>query len=123
MDAHALDNPYGWLRDARFDLTLIVGVAALALASGAIVVAEPGLFPLVLFADLWLLGYQHVVSTFTRLAFDGESFRQHRFLVLGLPVVVLVAVFAAAWAFGGWILATTYLYWQCLKCWSCSCTI
>jgi len=31
------------------------------------------------------LAYQHVVATFTRLNFDPESLRQHRFLVFGLP--------------------------------------
>lgn len=102
----------GWLRNPRFDLTLIVGVAAIALASGAVVVAEPALFPIILVADLWLLGYQHVVSTFTRLSFDLGSFRQHRFLVLGLPFIVLAAVVVGAWTVGGWLLATTYLYWQ-----------
>lgn len=108
----AVANPYGWLRNASFDLTLIVGVAAIALLSGAIVLARPQLFPVILFIDLWLLGYQHVVSTFTRLTFDTESFRQHRFLVLGLPVIVLAAVLAGAWVAGAWILSTTYLYWQ-----------
>jgi hypothetical protein len=112
MTTQALANPYGWLRSAPFDLGFIVGVAALALASGALVTAQPALFPVVLFLDLWLLGYHHVVATFTRLAFDRESFRAHRFLVLGLPLVVLAAVVGAAWAAGGWILSTTYLYWQ-----------
>lgn len=102
----------GWLRTPGFDLTLIVGVAALALASGGIVVARPHLFPLVLFLDLWFLGYHHVVATFTRLTFDRESFREHRFLVLWAPLIVLVAVIGGALAAGPWLLATTYLYWQ-----------
>ena len=63
----------GWIRGATFDYTLIIGVAAVALASGTIVVARPIWFPIVLFLDLWLLGYHHVVSTFTRLSFDKES--------------------------------------------------
>lgn len=112
MTTQALANPSGWLRSAPFDLGFIVGVAALALASGALVTAQPALFPVILFLDLWLLGYHHVVATFTRLAFDRESFRAHRFLVLGLPLVVLAAVVGAAWVAGGWILSTTYLYWQ-----------
>ena len=103
---------FGWLRNPQFDLTLIVGVAAVALASGAIVVAEPTLFPIVLVIDLWLLGYQHVVSTFTRLTFDSQSFREHRFLIVVLPFLVLAGVIAGALAIGGWLLATTYLYWQ-----------
>lgn len=112
MTEIALDNPRGWLRTPRYDLLLIVGVAALALANGAAVVAMPELFPLLLVLDLWLLGYHHVVSTFTRLAFDRDSFHRHRFLVLGLPFVVLAGAVGAVAVFGGWILSTTYFYWQ-----------
>ncbi|MFQ5525062.1 MAG: hypothetical protein ACE5GX_02260 [Thermoanaerobaculia bacterium] len=108
----ALDNPRGWLRDPNFDGALIFGVAALALLSGGIVVARPELFPLVLVLDLWFLGYHHVISTFTRLAFDTESFRQHRFLVVWLPFIVLAGAIGLVLVFGGWILSTTYLYWQ-----------
>jgi len=107
-----LDNPRAWLRSGGFDGLLIFGVAALALASGAVVVADPGLFPIVLLVDLWFLGYHHVVSTFTRLAFDSESFASHRFLVIWLPLLVLAAVMLSVLALGGWILSTTYLYWQ-----------
>jgi len=112
MTEAVIDNPRGWLRSVPYDLTLILGVALVALASGWAVVARPELFPVLLFLDLWLLGYHHVVSTFTRLAFDQQSFRSHRFLVLGLPFLVLGAVLAAGWLTGGWILSTTYLYWQ-----------
>jgi hypothetical protein len=102
----------GWLRSATFDLGYIFGLAAVALLAGAAVVSQPALFPLIVVLDLWLLGYHHVVSTFTRLAFDTESFSQNRFLVLVLPLLVLVAVIIACISIGTWVLPTTYLYWQ-----------
>jgi len=100
---------YGWLRGAPFDLTFVAGVACFAIAVSLLVVHEPRLFPLVLVVDMWLLGFHHVVSTFTRLAFDSESFRAHRFLVLGLPPLVLAGVVGLVFAFGTWILPTIYL--------------
>ena len=112
MTTRALTANPGWLRDAPFDLTLIAGVAVIALASGALVYQSPGLFPIILFLDLWLLGYHHVVSTFTRLTFDRDSLREHRFLVTGLPILVVGGVLLGAWVTGGWVLSTTYLYWQ-----------
>ena len=35
----------GWLRSAGFDGTFILGIAALAVASGLIVLQNPALFP------------------------------------------------------------------------------
>jgi hypothetical protein len=104
--------PAGWLRSRSFDLGFIAGIAALALASGAIVVARPNLFGLVLFLDVWLLGYQHVVATYTRLCFDRDSFLTHRFLILWLPLMVLAATVGLAVGIGSWTLATLYFYWQ-----------
>ncbi len=102
----------GWLRGATFDLSYIFGLTALALGTGAIVVAQPAIFPLIIFLDLWLFGYHHVISTFTRLAFDRNSFREHRFLVIGLPPLVLLGVTLAFILIGTWVLPTVYLYWQ-----------
>jgi hypothetical protein len=102
----------GWIRSSTFDYTLIAGVAVLALASGAVVVVWPASFPVVLFLDLWLLGYHHVVSTFTRLSFDKQSLDEHRFLVFVLPWLVLAATVAIGLTLGMWALATIYLYWQ-----------
>ena len=110
--AAAIPQTRGWLVNARFDGAFIFGTAALGLASGAAVLANPGLFPLILMLDLWLLGYHHVISTYTRLCFDGQSLRQHRFLVFVLPVLVLAGVIAAAAGFGLWVLGSVYLYWQ-----------
>ncbi len=108
-----LDAPRsGWLRSVPFDLTYVVGISAFALVVGLMVVASPRLFPAAFFLNAWLLGYHHVVSTFTRLAFDRDSLHQNKFLVTGLPLIVLGAVIAACLLFGGWLLTTVYLYWQ-----------
>jgi hypothetical protein len=105
-------NPIGWLRNARFDLTLIVGVALLALTAGALVVLQPHWFYVLLALDLWLLGYPHVIATFTRLSFDMDSFRENKFLVLGLPWIICAGTVAMGYFLGFWAVATTYLYWQ-----------
>ena len=102
----------GWLRNRRFDSTFIWGIALIALLSGIVVVERPDLFRWVLTADLWLLGYHHVISTFTRLAFDGQSLREYRFYVFGLPFIVFGTTFLLAWGVGLWIIGTVYFYWQ-----------
>lgn len=102
----------GWLRYRSFDLQFIAGITVVALLSGLIVVNRPELFKLILFADLWLLGYHHVVSTYTRLAFDQESFQSHKFLIFGLPLLVIGAVFALGYGIGIWVITSIYLYWQ-----------
>ena len=81
----------GWLRNAQFDLGFIAAITGIALLSGFAISLNPNLLVPLMLADLWLLGYHHVVSTFTRLAMDRESFRAHRFIVLYLPFIVLVA--------------------------------
>ncbi|MFQ5953965.1 MAG: hypothetical protein ACE5JZ_02760 [Kiloniellales bacterium] len=110
--AEAAPIAAGWLRSREFDLHFIFAIAALALISGWVVVADPRLFVPILLADLWLLGYHHVIATYTRLCFDRESFRQHRFLVLGLPPLVIGGVLVLGLGVGLWVLASIYLYWQ-----------
>ncbi|MEZ6067689.1 MAG: hypothetical protein R3B90_18705 [Planctomycetaceae bacterium] len=102
----------GWLLSPRFDLNLIVTVAGVGLLSGAVALLYPQFFGVILILDLWFLGYHHVVSTFTRLCFDRESFQQHRFLVIQLPLIVLAVTVAAIALAGVWVLPTVYLYWQ-----------
>lgn len=102
----------GWLRSPGFDAFFIGGIALLALVSGAVIATRPELFLLIFLADLWLLGYHHVVSTFTRLCFDRASFAQHKALVLYLPIAVVAAVMAVYYLLGAWALMTVYLYWQ-----------
>ena len=102
----------GWLRNRNFDTTFVRGVALIALISGAVVIRWPDLFRAVLVTDLFLLGYHHVISTFTRLAFDRQSLREYRFYVFVLPFIVFGATFLLAWSLGIWVVASVYLYWQ-----------
>lgn len=101
-----------WLRGQRFDLAFIVGLALIALLAGLAVSIDPMLFPVLLFLDLWLLGYHHVISTFTRILFDRDSFAQYWPLVTILPLVIIGGVIAMAWGIGFWSVATLYFYWQ-----------
>jgi hypothetical protein len=112
-DVYAGQQAAGWLKDQRFDLIFIAGITGLALAAGAAAIVDPQLLMPILLADLWLLGYHHVVSTYTRLCFDRESLRRYGFLVFGLPFVVAAASLAAAVAISGiWIIVSVYFYWQ-----------
>ena len=102
----------GWLRRPEFDLFFIVGLPVIAIASGFAVVWNNDLFLPVLAADLWILGYHHVVATYTRLAFDKKSFAEHKALIFYLfPAVAATVVFLVATS-GIWLIPTIYLYWQ-----------
>lgn len=102
----------GWLRGPGFDLGFSFGVLALALLLGGAAALEPDLFNAVLFVDVWFLAYPHVASTFTRIAFDRESARANRFLLFGVPPLVLLATAGTAWLGGAALLNTVYFYWQ-----------
>lgn len=103
----------GWLKDQRFDLVFIVGLTGLALAAGIASLLAPSLLVPILLADLWLLGYHHVISTYTRLCFDKDSMRRYGFLIFGLPFIVTTGCLVAVHATGGlWIIISIYFYWQ-----------
>jgi hypothetical protein len=101
-----------WLRSAPFDLALVVGVLALALALGGAALTSPTAFTIVVYADVWLLAYPHIASMYTRVAFDGVSVRAHRFLLFAVPPIVLLATAGATWAGGVVVINTVYFYWQ-----------
>jgi hypothetical protein len=103
----------GWLRDQRFDLIFIVGLTALGIAAGVAATMNPRLLLPILLADLWLLGYHHVISTFTRLCFDRDSLRRYNFLIFGLPFVVTTLCLCAVLITSDiWIIVSVYFYWQ-----------
>jgi len=102
----------GLLRNPGFDMFFIVGIPLIAIASGLLVMYDNNLFLPVLAADLWFLGYHHVISTYTRLAFDKQSLLEHKALVFYLlPAVCLSVVLLAVYA-GPWVVTTVYIYWQ-----------
>ena len=72
----------------------------------------PASLALILLADSWLLGYPHVAATFMRMAPDKVGLRTHRFLMFGLPVMVIATTAALAIGFGIALIATIYFYWQ-----------
>ena len=103
----------GWLVDRKFDLMFIFGTALLSLGLGVVAaVAVPQLFIPVLILNLWLLGYHHVLATFTRLCFDKESHRQSwALLYIAGPAMLLFVI--GVWQFVGiWLLTSIYLYAQ-----------
>jgi hypothetical protein len=102
----------GYLLNSGFDSLFVLGLPIFALLSALVVIQQPSLFPIVLAMDLWFFGYHHVVATYTRLCFDRESFRQHRFALFYLPPLVLAATLAVGLGIGVWAIVTIYLYWQ-----------
>ena len=114
-DAATIDRPTAdlpWIRNQQFDLVFIVGLLVLSIVTYMVIVWEPSLFYPILVIDLWFLGYHHVISTFTRVCFDKESFQEHRFLVVGLLPIVVVGTLGIVWLFGLWTVVTIYFYWQ-----------
>ena len=102
----------GWLDGRTYDSILIFGVAIIALVSGAIVVYDPNLFYPVLLIDVWLLGYHHVIATFTKLAGTKEDRKENAFLIHWLPFIVLGAVLVLNQTLGIWSIVTVYFFWQ-----------
>jgi hypothetical protein len=103
---------HAWLRGRAFDCALTAATLGIALACGCAASIAPRLFGPILLADLWFLGYHHVVATFTRLSFDRASFRAHHLIVLWLPIAVITVVLCIGVLWGLGSIVTLYLYWQ-----------
>jgi hypothetical protein len=106
----AAPKTYIWTEP--FDTTLLVAPLLAGVGAAAIVTADQSLYPILLVADLWLLGYHHVIATYTRLAFDGQSLRRNRFLAVDLLLLVTAATLVAAMSAGVWVIASAFLYLQ-----------
>ena len=104
--------PRTYIRSREFDATLLAAPIVAGLAAALMVTADARLYPILLLADLWLLGYHHVVATYTRLAFDTQSLRRNRFLAVDLLGIVTVVTLGVALTAGAWVIATAFLYLQ-----------
>jgi len=104
--------PRTWIRSPAFDTTLLAAPMIAGLLAAAAVGVDARLFPILLLADLWLLGYHHVVATYTRLAFDAQSLRRNRFLAFDLLLIVTGVTLTVALTAGAWVIATAFLYLQ-----------
>lgn len=102
----------GWLKDRPFDLTLIVGITVLASAMGFAVALMPSLFLPLLAFHTWCFGFDHVIATFTKLAGAPEDRRRNRFLIWGLPFLMLGATLLIGQTAGLGVLNTTYFLFQ-----------
>lgn len=101
-----------WLRDLRFDAVFLLLPLVTGIFFATICNWQLAAFATILTYDLWLLGYHHVISTYTRIAFDWKSAKEHNFLVFILPFLVLGTTFTLYYFLGSWIIATVYFYWQ-----------
>src|SRR5688572_6494191 len=108
----SLSTPRTCIKSEAFDTGLLLLPLGTGLAAAGAVLANPALFAMMLVADLWLLGYHHVVATYTRLAFTAETFRHNRFLAFDLLLLMTVATLALAFTAGAWVVATAFLYLQ-----------
>jgi hypothetical protein len=113
-DSRVIGDPAArqYIRSPQFDATLVTAPSVAGLTVGLAATASPALFPVLLISDIWLLGYHHVVATYTRLAFSRDSLRQHRFLAVDLLLIVLVVSVATALWYGPWLIASAFLYLQ-----------
>jgi len=102
----------GWLHSPAFDLNFIITTAALALVAGFLLAAHPWIWQPLLVPFLWLLGYPHVVATFTRFTYDRPGLTQYRFLLFVLPPLLFALCVGITLAIGTWALVALYLYWQ-----------
>src|SRR5262245_63168334 len=93
------------IKSEAFDIALLILPLAAGLGAAAAVLASPGLFRGLLIADLWLLGYHHVVATYTRLAFTADTFRRNRFLAFDLLLLMTAATLGLAFTAGAWVVA------------------
>ena len=104
--------PKAHIWSESFDTTLLLAPVMAGVAAAAMVTANQELYPILLVADLWLLGYHHVIATYTRLAFDGQSLRRNRFLAVDLLLVVTAVTLVVAMSAGVWVIASAFLYLQ-----------
>jgi hypothetical protein len=102
----------GWLKEPKFDLTLIAGITALACGMGGAVAAVPSLFLPLLTLHTWFFSFDHVISTFTKLAGLPEDRRRNRLLIYALPPLIFALTLTFGQSAGIGALNTIYFFFQ-----------
>lgn len=102
----------GWLLSRRFDLFFMIGPILLGLFFSQMAGISIDWLKFFVFADLWLLGYHHVIATFTKLAGTAEDRQNNQFLIYKLPFIVLAGVALIASTIGLWAIVSIYFFWQ-----------
>jgi len=101
-----------WLEGKVFDLGLVVGTSLAAALVAGVAGLDSLYLEFLVMADLWLLGYHHVIATFTKLAGTAEDRRRNAALMYLLLPGVLATTFLIAWQFGVVAIVTIYFFWQ-----------
>jgi len=104
--------PNGWMDNRNADLALVLGTVFLATLAAAFAGLSPEYLALVVMADLWLLGYHHVIATFTKLAGTASDRQRNATLIWILLPAVLVATFLVGRFAGVVIIVSIYFFWQ-----------
>jgi hypothetical protein len=104
--------PRTYIKSESFDAALLLLPLVTGLGAAGAVLVDARLFAVLLVADIWLLGYHHVVATYTRLAFTADTLRQNRFLAVDLLVLMMAATLGLAFTAGAWVVASAFLYLQ-----------
>lgn len=108
-------SPYlatAWLKDPLFDLSFIFGITLLAFGMATATIISPALFIPMLTLHIWALGYDHVLATLTKLAGLPEDRARNRFLIFGLPILILVGMTSLGMRLGVVALNSLYLFGQ-----------
>lgn len=105
-------NKEGIFSNIWGDRFFILFIPIIAILTGVTVTMYPQYFWVILMADVWLLGYHHVISTFTRIGFDKSSVVENWKLLFPLPLGIVLAIYLTYTFGGGIFIGTIYLYWQ-----------
>jgi len=79
-----------WLKDTRFDLGFIAGIALIASAMSGITILWPALFLTMLAVHSWAFGYEHLWATYTKLFGHAEDRSRHLYLLLFFPIILFI---------------------------------
>ena len=99
-------------RSVKFDHIFINFVPLVAISSAFFVVLFPDHFQTILLIDLFLFGYHHVISTYTRLSKSNLTDNEFKFIIYILPALVLTGVVLCVRTEYIWMVPTIYLHWQ-----------